>query len=48
MPGRSTYWLIVGQGHIALVVRAKGSCLDIYSPLSFLFSFSLSLVYCPI
>ena len=23
-------WLIVGQGHIALLVRAKGSCMDIF------------------
>ena len=36
-------WMIVGQGPIALAVGAGGGCLDIFSHLSFLFSFSLSL-----
>ena len=44
VPGRPTVWMIVGQGPIALAVGAGGGCLDFfYSPLSFLFSFSLSL-----
>ena len=44
VPGRPTIWMIVGQGPIVLAVGAGGGCLDIfYSPLSFLFSFSLSL-----
>ena len=36
-------WIIVGQGPIALAVGAGGGCLDIFSHLSLLFSFSLSL-----
>ena len=37
-------WMIVGQGPIVLAVGTGGGCLDIFfSPLSFLFSFSLSL-----
>ena len=37
-------WMIVGQELIALAVGGDGGCLDIFfSPLSFLFSFSLSL-----
>ena len=37
-------WIIVGQGPTALAVGVDGGCLDIFfSPLSFLFSFSLSL-----
>ena len=43
VPGRSTIWMIVGQGPIALAVGADGGGLTFYSPLSFLFSFSLSL-----
>ena len=44
VPGRPTIWMIVGQGPIILAVGAGGGLLDIfYSPLSFLFSFSLSL-----
>ena len=49
VPGRPTIWMIVGQGPIALAVGAVrvGGSLDIfillYSPLSFLSSFSLSL-----
>ena len=41
--GRPTIWMIVEQG-VALAVGVGGCCLDIfYSPLSFLFSFSLPL-----
>ena len=36
-------WIIVEQGPIALAVGASGGCLDIFSHLSFLISFSLSL-----
>ena len=44
VPGRPTVWMIVWQGPIVLAVGASGGCLDIFiSPLSFLFSFSLSL-----
>ena len=43
LPGRPTIWMIVGQGPIALAVRAGGGCLDIFT-LRYLFSsFSLSL-----
>ena len=37
VPGRPTIWIIVG-----LAVGAGGGCLDIFSRLSFLFSYSLS------
>ena len=44
VPGRPTFWIIVGQGLIALAVGAGGGCFGhFYSPLSFLFFFSLSL-----
>ena len=44
VPGRPTIWITVGQGPTVLTVGAGGGCSDIfYSPLSFLFSFSLSL-----
>ena len=43
VPGCPTIWMTIGQGRIALAVGAGGGCLDIYSPLSFLSSFSLSL-----
>ena len=44
VPGRPTIWIIVGQGPTALAVGAGGGCLDIlFSRLSFLFSYSLSL-----
>ena len=43
VPGRLTIWMIVGQGPIALAVGAGGGCLDIFTLLSFLFSFSPSL-----
>ena len=38
VPGRPTIWMIVGQGHIALVVGAGGGCLDIFT---LLYPFSL-------
>ena len=31
VPGRPTFWIIVGQGPIALTVGAGGCCLDIFS-----------------
>ena len=44
VPGRPTIWIIVGQGPIALAVGVGGGLFrHFYSPLSFLFSFSLSL-----
>ena len=43
VPGRTTIWMIVGQGPIALAVGAGGGCLDIFT-LHYLFSpHSLSL-----
>ena len=36
-------WLIVGQGPTALAVGADGGCLDIFTLISLLSSFSLSL-----
>ena len=36
-------WIRVEQGSTAIAVDAVGGCLDIFSSLSFLFSFSLSL-----
>ena len=36
-------WITVGQGPIVLAVGAGGGCLDIFSRLLLLFSFSLSL-----
>ena len=41
--GRPIIWIIVGQGPIVLAVIAGGGCLDIFSHLSLLFSFSLHL-----
>ena len=38
VPGRSTIWVIVGQGPIALAVGAGGGCLDIFT---LLYPFSL-------
>ena len=38
VPGVLLIWIIVGQGHIALVVGAGGGCLDIFS-LIYHFSF---------
>ena len=43
VPGRPTIRVIVGQGPIALAVGAGWRCLDIFSFLYLLFSFSLSL-----
>ena len=43
VPRRPTIWMIVGQGPIALAVGAGGGCLDIFTLLSFLSSFSLPL-----
>ena len=44
VPGRPTIWIIVGQWPIVLAVGAVGGLFGrFYSPLSFLFSFSLSL-----
>ena len=44
VPGRPTIWImIVGQGPTALAVGAGGGCSDIFTYLSFLSSFSLSL-----
>ena len=37
VPGRPIILMIVGQGPIALAVGAGGGCLDILTPLSFLF-----------
>ena len=49
VPGRPTIWMIVGQGPVALAVDAGGGCFEqIYSPLSFLSSVSLSLEDDPI
>ena len=31
VPGRPTFWIIVGQGPIALAIGAGGGCLDIFS-----------------
>ena len=31
VPGRPTFWMIVGQGPIALAVGAGGGCLDIFT-----------------
>ena len=42
VPGRPTILITVGQGPTALAVGAGGGCLDIFTLLSFLFSFSLS------
>ena len=31
VPGRPTFWIIVGQGPIALAVGASGGCLDLFT-----------------
>ena len=41
--GRPTIWMIVAQGHVALVVGAGGVCLDIFTVLYLFFSLSASL-----
>ena len=43
VPGRPTIWIIVGQGPIALAVGAGGGCLDLFTLLPLLSSFSISL-----
>ena len=43
VPGRPPIWMILGQGPTALAVGASGGCLNIFTLLSFLFSYSLSL-----
>ena len=43
VPGRPTICMIEGQGPITLAVDAGGSCLDIFTLIYFLSSFSLSL-----
>ena len=44
VPGRPTIWIIVGQGPTALAVGAGGGLFGhLYTHLSFLYSFSLSL-----
>ena len=42
VPGRPTIWIKAGQGPTALAVGAGGGCLDIFTLLFFIFSFSLS------
>ena len=43
VPGRPTFWMIVGQGPIALAVGAGGGRLDIFTLLYLISSFSPSL-----
>ena len=43
VPGRPTFWMIVGQGPIALAVGVGGGCLDIFTLLYHFFSLSPSL-----
>ena len=43
VPGRPTFWVIIGQGPIGLVKGAGGGCLDI-----FFLSSILSLLFCPL
>ena len=43
VPGRPTFWMIVGQGLIALAVGAGGGCLDIFILLCPFSPFSSSL-----
>ena len=31
VPGRPTFWIIVGQGPVVLAVGAGGGCLDIFT-----------------
>ena len=31
VPGRPTFWIVLGQGPIALAVGAGGGCLDIFT-----------------
>ena len=39
VPGRPTYWIIVGQRPFALAEGAGGACLDIFFSLVYHFSF---------
>ena len=48
VPGRPSIRIIVGQGPIALAVGAGGGCLDIFTLICPLSSFSLSLEDGPI
>ena len=48
VPGRPTIWISIGQGPTALALGAGGGCLDIFTLISFLSSFSLSLEDGPI
>ena len=43
VPGRPTFWMIVGQGPIALAVGAGGGCLDIFTLLCPFYPLSSSL-----
>ena len=43
VPGRPTVWTTVGQGPTTLAVGVGGGCLDIFTLVYPLFSFSLSL-----
>ena len=44
VPGRPTFWIVVGQGPIALAVGEFGGCLDIFT---FLLSTILSFFFLP-
>ena len=50
LPGRPTFWMIVGQGPIGLAVGAGWGCLDIFSLLYPFSPLSLTLWHsqCPI
>ena len=48
VPGRPTFWMVVGQGPIALAVGRWGLFGHFYSPLSFFSYFSLSLGHGPL
>ena len=43
VPGHPTIWITEGQEPTALALGGGGGCLDIFTPLSFRSSFSLSL-----
>ena len=38
VPGRPTFWIIVGQGPIALAVGAGRGCLDIFTLLYIIYN----------
>ena len=48
VPGRPTIWIKVGQGPIALVVAADGSCMNIFTLVYPLSPLSVSLEDSPI